>query len=414
MEYNGLAKHAQGKVFVDQLFGSAAAAKEAIKKHGKENVVNGTIGVLCDEEGKFVFLPTVEKVFRNLESENIAAYASVRGTDEYLSAVEGLTFGESRPDAYIESVATSGGAGVVCNVIWNYSNTGDAVLTHDWYWQPYQVLCSDVQRHLETFSFYNDEYKFNIQDFADKVQGLLEKQENLVVILNSPNNNPTGYSLTDEEWDMVLDVFKEQAANGKTLVLLVDIAYIEFMEDPEKGRKFMKKFGGLPENILVTLAFSASKTFTLYGQRTGAVIGVSSSKRVIDEFVNATKITGRTRWSTISNAGMSLVPAIYHNEELNQQVSEERRIYVDLVVKRAGVFVEEAKAVGLEILPYCGGFFVSVPAENADAASMYLREKYSVYIAALEKGIRIAVCSLPVAQVEGLAAKVKEAIDAVN
>lgn len=197
MTESRLAVHAQGKVFSDEVFEAVEAVRLAMKFHGNDNVLNATIGTLFDEQEKQVLLPIVEKVFRSLPNDDIAAYANVRGFTEYLAGAIQQTFGNNKPDAYVEAVATAGGTGAIHNLIWNYSNVGDAVLCHDWHWQPYSVLCSDIMRRLETFSLFDELLRFNIKSFETKVRALSAKQKNLVVILNTPNHNPTGYSLTD-------------------------------------------------------------------------------------------------------------------------------------------------------------------------------------------------------------------------
>ena len=64
----------------------------------------------------------------------------------------------------------------------------------------------------------------------------------------------------------------------------MDVAYIDFVRDDDASRKFFKKFGNLPSNILTIVAFSMSKGFTAYGMRMGAAIGISSDKDVAEEF----------------------------------------------------------------------------------------------------------------------------------
>ena len=404
-----LATHAQGKVFVDEVFDAVAAAGQATAKYGKEPVINATIGALCDEQEKLVFLPTVEKVFRGLSNDDIAAYANVRGLPDYLAAVIEQTFKASRPDAYVEAVATAGGSGAIHNLIWNYSNLGDAVLSHDWHWQPYSVMCSDIMRRLETFSFFDEQQRFNIHAFETKVRELIGKQDRLVVILNTPNHNPTGYSLSDAEWDQVIQVVNRYAGGDKTIALLVDIAYIDYAAAAEDCRRFMTKFAYLAQNVFAAFAFSMSKGFTLYGQRMGALIGVSKDKQAIDEFVNAAVITCRTRWSNLSRAAMRTMAEIYKDQVLLAQVDQERRQYAAIMQQRAAVFVEEAAAAKLPFLPYSAGFFISVPCVAPVAASNILRQG-NVFVVPMAKGLRIAVCAVPVKKMHGLAAKVAAAV----
>ena len=404
-----LASHAQGKVFVDEVFDAVAAVGQATAKYGKESVLNATIGSLCDEQEKLVFLPTVEKVFRSLGNDDIAAYANVRGLPEYLSAAIEQTFKNSKPEGYIEAVATAGGSGAIHNLIWNYSNINDAVLSHDWHWQPYSVLCSDIMRRLETFTFLDAQQNFNIRSFESKVSELIAKQETLVVILNTPNHNPTGYSVTDDEWDQIVAIVNRYATGGKTITILVDVAYIDYATDPDACRSFMKKFSHLSANVFAAFAFSMSKGFTMYGQRMGALIGVSKDRQAMDEFVNASVITCRTRWSNLSRAAMRTMIEIYKVKELLAQIEKERRQYAALMQQRANVFVAEAAAAKLAYLPYKAGFFISIPTVDPVRASTILRQN-NIFVVPMANGLRIAVCAVPTSKMHGLAAKVAAAV----
>lgn len=269
-------------------------------------------------------------------------------------------------------------------------------------------------RELATFPLFNEQNGFNTNAFSEKVKELLEKQDHLVTILNTPNHNPTGYSMTDEEWDDVLDILKEEAKNeSKTITLVVDIAYLDFTADPKEARSFLKKFENLPANLLVLIAFSMSKSYTVYGQRTGALIGVSSDEDVINEFENVLLVTGRARWSNINRGCMNVFTALHKDKELLEQVTNEREAYRNLIKERADVFIQEAKEVGLDILPYHGGFFITVPCDNAEKVTDVLMEN-KIFIDPMSKGVRVAACSVSVRQMKGLAQKIKDAIEKAN
>jgi aromatic-amino-acid transaminase len=402
--------HAKGKIYTDKLLDTSAAAAQAISKYGKENVTNGSSGVMCDENGTLICLPTVEATFRNIGIRELVGYAPIAGMQDYQDAAIRHTFGDYQPEGYIKAIATPGGAGAVSSVIWNYSDIGDAVLTHDWFWTPYKSMCSEVGRTLETFTLFNESKGFNIVSFESKVRGILEQQNRIVIILNTPGNNPTGFTLTGDEWDSVIEVIKKNAKkDNKSVTLLIDIAYVDFTNDPVKVRAFMKKFSNLPDNIFITLAFSMSKSFTVYGQRTGAIIGVSSSKEVIEEFTHVTQVTGRTRWSNVNRGCMQMMSTIYNDPLLVETLQKEREDSMAMIAKRAAIFEDEASKIKLDVLPYCGGFFITVPTTKPDTACVYLQKK-NIFLVPLSKGIRIAVCSVPTKQVKGLARQVVEAI----
>lgn len=408
------ASHAKGKFATDKIFGANAAAVKAEALVGKEKVVNATIGAFLNDEGKLACLPTVEQVFRSLPTVDLIRYSPIAGLPAYLDAATSLTFGNHKPDAYTGAVATAGGTGVIHHTIWNYTEFGDTVLTSDWYWGPYKVLCQDAMRKLDTFCLFDEEQRFNLKSFETKVAELLERQTNVLIILNTPAHNPTGYSLTDEEWDGVLQVCKERARNqDKRIVLLVDVAYLEFAGEQNASRAFFRKFGQLPHNILPILAFSMSKAFTMYGQRVGAMIGVSAHKEVIEEFVNINQYTSRATWSNINTGAMSAMAAICSDAKLLAKVGAERNEYYNLIRERAETFVNEAAEVSLHMLPYRAGFFLSIPAANPDAVCAKLQED-NIFAVPLAKGVRVAVCAVPAFKIKGMATKIKQAMAAID
>lgn len=407
------AKHAKGKSAQDKIFGANAAAVAAAAKYGKDAVTNATIGAILDEDEKLVCLPTVEEVFRGLSTNEMIAYAPISGLPEYLDCVLTAAFGNSRPEGYIAAVATAGGTGAIHHAIWNYTETGDTVLCSDWYWGAYKVLCQDMGRNFTTYKMLDENNKFNLPALKEKVDELFAKQDNLLYLLNTPAHNPTGYSLSGEDMDGVLAILKEAAVPGKNIVFFLDVAYIDYAGEKEEVRKIFKKLSGLPANILCIVGYSMSKGFTMYGQRTGAMIGVSSDKSVIDEFAAINQYTSRATWSNINRPAMRTLATIYSDPELLAKVCAERDYYYQMIKARADLFTKEAEECGLPMLPYVAGFFLSIPAKNPDAICEKLHED-NIFAVPLAAGVRIAVCAVPLKKIKGMAAKVNAAMQAVG
>ncbi len=403
------ATHAAGRKLKDAIFDANQACNEAIKIHGAEAVTNATIGVVLDEAGKLATLPTVEKIFHSMEFSDLVAYAPISGLPAYLDAVIDLTFADNKPEGYFGAVATAGGTGAIHHAIANYAERGDAVLTSDWRWGTYDIICNETGKRLETFKLFDDALNFNLSDFAVKVDALLKKQKSLLVIINSPAHNPTGYALSSDEWDKVLDVLKAQISAGKKISLLVDIAYIDFAGEKNSTRAFMKKFSNLPENLFVMISFSMSKSYTFYGQRTGALIGVSSSAEIIDEFKNVSKYSCRATWSNINRGAQALLVKLAADKELLPIYEAQRSELYQMVKRRADVFVNEAKACGLRVVPYKGGFFIAIPADNPAAVCKKLHDEL-IFAVPLKLGIRVAACSTSLEKMHGVAEKILRAM----
>lgn len=404
------ASHSTGKIATDKIFGANQLAVEATQKYGREKVTNATIGAILDDNETLVVLPAVEKLFRNIPAAELAGYAPITGLPAYKEAVISLAFADSKPEGYIEAIATPGGSGAIRNTIWTYSEVGDTVLTSDWFWGPYQTLCEENLRKLTVFQTFTREGGFNIGSLEEKSRELLARQTNLVVLLNTPAHNPTGYSLSEEEWKKSLDMFTDLAANkSKKIILFVDAAYLDFAGEKQAARKFMRHFSNLPENILVIVGFSASKGYTMYGMRTGAMIAVAASKAIADEFRNTNELACRSTWSNCARAGQKILSDICGNKELLAEVEAEREFWRKAIKDRADVFMSEAREAGLATLPYKAGFFISIPTDNPESVVAKLNAQ-NLFAVALAKGVRLAICAIPAPKVPGMAAKIAQAM----
>ena len=404
------ASHAASRRLKDAIFGANAACRAAIAEYGEDRVVNATIGAVMDDTGKLAHLPTVERVFRSLPIEDYIAYAPISGLPEYLEAVIDITFAGNRPAGYLGAIATAGGTGAVRTAVDNYVEKGDQVLTSDWFWGTYNVICQELGCSVTNFSLFDEANNFNHTAFATSVDVLLKTQDSLLIILNTPAHNPTGYSLSSEDWDHVLDCVKKHAATGKKIYLLVDIAYIDFAGEKFETRAFMQKFSNLPENILTLFAFSMSKAYTFYGQRCGALIALSASKTVIDEFNEISKYAARATWSNINRGAMTLLARIQQNKVDYASYETERDALYRLVQERGDIFMHEAAECRLPTLPYKGGFFLAIPVANPQAVCDLLREDL-IFAVPLKMGVRIAACSVPSTKMRGIAEKIKHVID---
>lgn len=407
------ALQAKGKSADDVIFAASAAAMRDIAENGPEKVVNGTIGAIMDEEGKLVCLPTVEKVYRSLPTVELAAYAPIAGLPEFLDKVLEATFGKSRPHAHISAVATAGGTGGIHHAIWNYTRPGDVVLTSDWFWGAYTVLCKDLERTLDTYPMLTADERFNLEGLEEKVRGLLEKQDSVLLILNTPAHNPTGYSVSREDLDRIIAMLSRVSAEaGKQAVLFLDVAYLDYAGDKDEVRTMFRALDDLPENLLAIVQYSMSKGFTMYGQRVGAMIGVARDKEAVEEFFEINQYSCRSTWSNICRPAMRTLAEIYSDPELLRAVEAERDGYYKMIKARADIFVKEAKDCGLPMIPYVAGFFLSIPCEKAAEICELLHEDH-IYLVPMKAGIRIALCSIPLRLVPGMAEKIKRAMDKV-
>lgn len=397
----------------DKIFGISQLAKAAIARDGKENVINATIGALLDDAGNLIVLSSVTDILHNMSPTDFAEYSPIAGTPEFLGVIKQATFGNHMPDGYIEACATPGGTGTIRNTIANYSKPGDSILTSDWHWSPYQIIASEIGRNVTTYQMFDDTDNFNFDGFENKISELLNSQDQLVIIFNAPAHNPTGFSPSDSDWDRIVDILERCAAYDKRITILLDIAYIDFAGDSDKAREFLPKFGGLPENILPICGFSASKGFTLYGMRTGAMLCISPNKEIAEEFKRVTSFSSRGSWSNCARAGQTTIARIFNDEALLKKVFDERKQYEILLKDRCDAFRTAAAEANLKTCPFNGGFFVTVPCANDDAVNAVLCDE-NIFGIAIGGGVRIAVAAISEDACRSIPANIAAAIKKVN
>lgn len=404
------APHAKGKSAADNIFAVSNRANALAEKIGNDQVVNATVGSILDEEGNLVVLHVVQEEYKHLTPKEIAAYAPIEGYRKFLDCAIDQCFGHSRPKGFIDACATPGGTGVIHHVVHNYTDPGDTVLITDWHWGAYDSLIDDNNRKVMTFSFLTDDGHFNGAAFKEAVETIAAKQDNILVILNGIANNPTGYSMSIPEWQAAVDVLKDVIrGENKNAILVADVAYLDYSGEKEECRRFFKVFEGLPSNMLVVAAYTLSKGFTLYGQRLGAMIGISSDEEVIREFADINQYSSRATWSNCNSAAQNVMIKICENPDKLKALDEERAAYYELIRQRAQIFVDEAKEEGIRFVPYVSGFFITIPVTESKKVCQLLEQNH-VFMVPLKKGIRLAVCSVPKAKMKGLAKKLAAAI----
>lgn len=376
----------------DVIFGISRRANEMIAEVGDDKVINATIGALLDDDGELIVLSSVDDTFMGLEPIEYAQYAPIGGTPAFRAAAIKAALKNYVPKGQVRAVATPGGTGSIRNTVANYSCPGDQVLTTDWHWGPYNTIAQELGRKLSTFQLFDENRKFNIADFSSRVKELLGTQDRLVVIINTPAQNPTGYSLTMEDWQGVSD-FLADLPPEKRIALLVDTAYIDFAGDEDEYREFLPILETLPPNVLPIIAFSMSKTFTLYGLRCGAMICLAPDAEIADEFLRVCEFSSRGTWSNSPKAGQSIITNIFADADLLKKVTDERAEIRNLLLERGHAFEEEAAKVGLEILPYDAGFFITIPCDDPTGVSSKL-EKEGIFLVPLGKGLRVSVASI--------------------
>lgn len=401
-----LAPHAQDKIFPDNIFAVNALAKETAKRIGFENIVNGSIGVLLDDDAQLVLLDSVDEASKTLAPIDISPYAPIAGVPEFREDVMDYLLGDQRNAIPTECIATAGATGAIRILLWNALEPGQSILTHDHFWSPYGGIARDMGLNLTFFPTVNAAGNFNVQGAIEGIEHLFTKQDRVVLIINTPCHNPTGISLRSEDVAELKSSLVDLATThpDKTVFLLIDGAYWEF-GDPQANHDLLQTFRTLPDNLVFTFAFSIAKSLTRYGMRVGALLMACNDQAGLTTFKDTLVSSIRGTWSNTNRFGQALFCKLYRDEALWAKLLAEQAAVAKLCNDRGQLFKQEAEAAGVPLMPYHRGFFATIPQDDPAALASRLQEDH-LYFVPLKLGVRIAFCAIPSQRIPGLAAKI--------
>ncbi len=384
----------QGRPSDDPIF---ALNREATQRRARgESVVNATIGALLDDEGNLSILPSAARAVREVPAAEWANYAPISGQPEFQRAVlDDLLGGEPLLRETAVAVATPGGSGAVRLAVNNFLEPGQALLTTSWFWGPYATIAEESERRFETFPMFAGS-DFDVAALDAALGRQLAAQGRALVVLNNPAHNPMGYSMTDAEWRAVVDRLVARSREGE-VTLLVDCAYFLYggARDP---RAFLAHLRPLIGRVALLFAWSASKSFTQYGLRVGALVACIADAKERAMVEAALGYSCRGTWSNCNRGGLAAVTRMLADPELARACGEERAALTSVLGARVRAFNALAHPRGLRYPRYEGGFFVTLFHDRAAEKAAAMREQGVFVFPVLPKGgpgaLRVALCSV--------------------
>jgi aromatic-amino-acid transaminase len=394
----------QGRPSDDPIF---ALNKEATQRKARgETIVNATVGALLDDEGNLAVLPTAARVVHEVPALEWASYAPISGTPDFLRAVlDDLLGGEPRLRQCAIATATPGGSGALRLAVNNFLEPGHALLTTSWYWGPYATIAEESERRIETFAMFSSGsgpgdgaagQGLDVGALDAAVGRQLAAQGRALVFLNDPAHNPTGYSMTDDEWRAVVDRLVARSGEG-AVTLLVDCAYFLYggTRDP---RAFLAHLRPLVGKVALLFAWSASKSFTQYGLRVGALVACIGDERERSMVESALSYSCRGTWSNCNRGGLAAVTRMLADPDTARACAAERASLTGTLRTRVQAFNGLAHGRGLRYPRYEGGFFVTLFHDHAAEKAAAMRAQGVYVVPQLPKSgpgaLRVALCSV--------------------
>lgn len=397
---------------VDTVFSIVKLAQIDKQENGPEQVVDATIGSLYDEAGNLVAYQSFFEHYNQIDNKIKAKYAaSFTGNDSFRKQAVQWVFDQHASALHKKVIATPGGSGAVSTAFNTILDQNETVILPEIAWGSYKLMAQQHCLNTAVYSMFEQDH-FNLSSFKEVCTNVMDKQKKLLVVINDPCHNPTGYTMSHEEWDEVIQFLNECSKTGP-VVILNDIAYMDYSYNLDQVRSYFDCFDALSEQVMLIVAFSISKTCTSYGLRCGAAILCGKDEKQVREVEIVFEKAARATWSNIPNAAMDNFTWV--TTENKDNFLAEKQPYIELMKQRSDIFLKEAKECNLPVYPYKEGFFITLQIENKLKQQFHeALMKEHIYTVQVNKGIRVAICSLPVEKCYGLAQKMKKILESIS
>jgi len=368
--------------------------------------VNLGVGVYTDENGK---VPLLECV-RRAEAERVKsgapkAYLPIDGLAAYDKAVQALAFGAecaALKDGRIVTVQALGGTGglkVGADFLKSLRPQAQVWISEP-SWENHRALFEGAGFAVNAYPYYDS--RTHGVNFAGMLRMLGSMPAGSIVVLHACCHNPTGVDLSREQWQSVLE-----AVRAGELIPFIDLAYQGFGEGIEADAYAARLFTESMQPVFLSSSFS--KSFSLYGERVGALSVVAGSSDEAARVLSQLKRTVRTNYSNPPTHGGDIVARVLTTPELRALWEQELGGMRERIQQMRAALVEKIRqrAPGADfsfVLRQRGMFSYSGLSKEQVGR---LQQEFSIY--AIDSG-RICVAALNLKNIDYVADAIAKVI----
>ncbi len=351
---------------------------EAFNADTRPDKVNLGVGVYYDDNGKIPLLAAVKAAEKaRLEAAPPRGYQPIEGSPAYNQAVQNLLFGNGSPllaEGRVVTVQGLGGTGALrigADFLKRLQPKAEVYIS-DPSWENHRALFEAAGFAVHSYPYY-DAVTRGV-DFDAMKARLGELPAGSIVVLHACCHNPTGADLSAEQWAQVVDTVRSRA-----LVAFIDMAYQGFADGIEPDALALKLFAALGLNFFVASSFS--KSFSLYGERVGALSIVTASREEAARVLSQVKRVIRTSYSNPPTHGAAVAAAVLATPELRALWEQELAGMRDRIRAMRTGLVEKLQARGVTqdfsfVIKQRGMFsYTGLTVSQVDR----LREQYGIY-----------------------------------
>ncbi|MBC7955832.1 MAG: aspartate/tyrosine/aromatic aminotransferase [Cytophagales bacterium] len=307
--------------------------------------VNLGVGVYYDDNGKLPLLKCVQEAERQMmEKLTPRGYLPIDGIAAYDKAVQGLVFGADSAAlkeghiATVQGVGGTGGLKIGADFL-KRLNPNATVLISDPSWENHRALFTNAGFQVDTYPYY-DAAKRGV-NFDGMLAALNSAPAGTIVVLHACCHNPTGYDITPAQWEQVV-----QAVKAQNLVAFLDMAYQGFGEGIAEDGAVIAQFMAAGLDFFVSTSFS--KSFSLYGERVGALSVACVSKDEAARVLSQLKIVIRTNYYNPPTHGAQVVATVLNTPALRAMWEEELAGMRVRIKQMRAALLEKLKAAGVK------------------------------------------------------------------
>jgi aromatic-amino-acid transaminase len=363
--------------------------------------VNLGVGVYTDDNGR---IPLLESV-RHAESERLKSvphrgYLPIDGLPAYDKAVQELVFGEESTNIVtVQALGGTGGLRIGADFLKQINPQAEVWISEP-SWENHRQLFEAAGFPVKAYPYY--EPRTRGLDFAGMERSLKAVAPGSVVVLHACCHNPTGVDLQETQWEAVLDIVR-----ARGLIPFLDLAYQGFADGIEADAYAARLFAGAMTPVFLSSSFS--KSFSVYGERVGALSVVTASPDEAKRVLSNLKCIVRTNYSNPPTHGSQIVATVLGTAQLRSLWERELGAMRDRIkaMRKALVDGVQKRVPGADfgfVLRQRGMFSYSGLSKEQVRR---LREEYSIYT--IETG-RICVAALTTKNVDYVADAIAEVI----
>ncbi len=282
--------------------------------------VNLGVGVYYDDNGKVPLLECVRRAEQaHLGKGAPHAYLPIDGLQAYDRAVMQLLFGADSPvvkegrAVTVQALGGTGGLKIGADFLQRLL-PDTQVWISDPSWENHRALFEGAGFTVNSYPYY-DPATHGV-NFSAMLPALNALPAGAIVVLHVCCHNPTGADLSVEQWQQVLETVR-----ARGLIPFLDIAYQGFSDGIEADGAPVRLFAGGYAPVFVSSSYS--KSFSLYGERVGALSVVASSSEEAARVLSQLKRTIRANYSNPPTLGGKIVATVLATPELRSLWEQE-------------------------------------------------------------------------------------------